>query len=39
MKRSLIILLVVAVVLLFGGCGAVNFQRGAVTAEENIKGK
>ncbi|HEX4958546.1 LemA family protein [Lacibacter sp. MH-610] len=40
MKTSTIILLaVIGGLLLFGGCGAVNFQRNAVTAEENIKGK
>lgn len=40
MKTSTIILLaVIGGLLLFGGCGAVNFQRGAVTSEENIKGK
>jgi LemA protein len=40
MKTSTIILLaVIGGLLLFGGCGAVNFQRSGVTAEENIKGK
>lgn len=40
MKTSTIILLaVIGGVLLFGGCGAINFQRKGVTAEENIKGK
>ncbi|HET9056979.1 MAG TPA: LemA family protein [Chitinophagaceae bacterium] len=40
MKRStLIILLIIGAIVLFGGCGAINFQRNAVTQEENIKGK
>jgi LemA protein len=39
MKRSLIFIIILGVILLYGGCGAVNFQRNGVTSEENIKGK
>lgn len=40
MKRSTIVLLIIiGAVVLFGGCGAIGFQRNGVTAEENIKGK
>lgn len=40
MKTSTIIVVaIIGGLLLLGGCGAINFQRTAVTAEENIKGK
>ena len=40
MKRSTLILVaIIGAIILFGGCGAAGFQRTAVTAEENIKGK
>lgn len=40
MKSStLILLVVIGAIVLFGGCGAISFQRKGVTAEENIRGK
>lgn len=40
MKSStLILLVIIGAIVLFGGCGAISFQRNGVTAEENIRGK
>lgn len=40
MKTSTLILVaIIGAIILFGGCGAISFQRNGVTAEENIKGK
>ncbi len=40
MKTSTLILVaIIGEIVLFGGCGAISFQRKGVTAEENIRGK
>jgi LemA protein len=39
MKKGLIVLLVIAAIVLIGGCQACNLQKSLVTVDENVKAK